>query len=160
MEGALNLLGGATICPASTSRTLRCHSLLSQKLQFVSSIAQSAGFYTHGKRLSCRRVGSRVRCEGGLADVLDRKVTESRSYGENEQQFTCVMKFGGSSVASAERMKEVAELIRSFPEERPVIVLSAMGKTTNKLLLVSISFSNFLLIFFLGKRHFILLQYI
>uniref|UniRef100_A0ACD5XBA6 Uncharacterized protein n=1 Tax=Avena sativa TaxID=4498 RepID=A0ACD5XBA6_AVESA len=45
------------------------------------------------------------------------------------------MKFGGSSVASAERMKEVADLILSFPEETPVVVLSAMGKTTNNLLL-------------------------
>uniref|UniRef100_A0ACD5WCX8 Uncharacterized protein n=1 Tax=Avena sativa TaxID=4498 RepID=A0ACD5WCX8_AVESA len=49
--------------------------------------------------------------------------------------FTVVMKFGGSSVASAERMKEVADLILSFPEETPVVVLSAMGKTTNNLLL-------------------------
>ncbi|XP_052187682.1 aspartokinase 1, chloroplastic-like isoform X2 [Diospyros lotus] len=45
------------------------------------------------------------------------------------------MKFGGSSVASAERMREVADLVISFPEEKPVIVLSAMGKTTNNLLL-------------------------
>lgn len=154
MEGALNLLGGATICPAST----RCQSLLSPQLHFVSSIAQSAGLYTNGKRLSCRRLGLRVRCERNAADVLDRKVTESRSSGDNEQQFTCVMKFGGSSVASAERMMEVAELIRSFPEERPVIVLSAMGKTTNKLLLVRVSFSIYLLIIS-GKMHFILLQY-
>ncbi|XP_022013467.1 uncharacterized protein LOC110912912 isoform X2 [Helianthus annuus] len=42
--------------------------------------------------------------------------------------------FGGSSVASVDRMKEVAELIFSFPEENHVIVLSAMGKTTNKLI--------------------------
>uniref|UniRef100_A0ACD6AAK4 Uncharacterized protein n=1 Tax=Avena sativa TaxID=4498 RepID=A0ACD6AAK4_AVESA len=49
--------------------------------------------------------------------------------------FTVVMKFGGSSVASAERMREVADLILSFPEETPVVVLSAMGKTTNYLLL-------------------------
>jgi aspartate kinase len=33
-------------------------------------------------------------------------------------------------------MREVADLILSFPEERPVVVLSAMGKTTNKLLMV------------------------
>ncbi|KNA23740.1 hypothetical protein SOVF_021650 isoform B [Spinacia oleracea] len=52
----------------------------------------------------------------------------------DEQKFTVVMKFGGSSVASAERMREVADLILSFPEENPVIVLSAMGKTTNNLL--------------------------
>ncbi|KAF7076280.1 hypothetical protein CFC21_080954 [Triticum aestivum] len=45
------------------------------------------------------------------------------------------MKFGGSSVSSAARMREMADLILSFPEERPVVVLSAMGKTTNNLLL-------------------------
>lgn len=54
----------------------------------------------------------------------------------DEKRFTCVMKFGGSSVATAERMREVADLILAFPEESPVIVLSAMGKTTNNLLLV------------------------
>ncbi|KAJ0809097.1 putative aspartate kinase [Helianthus annuus] len=49
-------------------------------------------------------------------------------------QLSCVMKFGGSSVLSVDTMKEVAELILSFPEENLVIVLSAMGKTTNKLI--------------------------
>lgn len=61
--------------------------------------------------------------------------------------FSCVMKFGGSSVASAERMKEVADLILSFPDERPVIVLSAMGKTTNKLLQVYRSLLSFFCLF-------------
>ncbi|MFS8005883.1 putative aspartate kinase [Helianthus anomalus] len=42
--------------------------------------------------------------------------------------------FGGSSVSSVDRMKEVVELILSFLEENPVIVLSAMGKTTKKLI--------------------------
>lgn len=69
-------------------------------------------------------------------DVIQRNEFEAASSGEAENQLTCVMKFGGSSVASAERMREVADLILSFPNERPVIVLSAMGKTTNKLLLV------------------------
>lgn len=54
---------------------------------------------------------------------------------ETEKSYSVVMKFGGSSVANAVRMKEIANLILSFPEERPIIVLSAMGKTTNKLLL-------------------------
>ncbi|KAL5724477.1 aspartate kinase [Ranunculus cassubicifolius] len=53
---------------------------------------------------------------------------------DNSECFSSVMKFGGSSLASAARMKEVATLILSFPKENPVIVLSAMGKTTNKLL--------------------------
>lgn len=69
-------------------------------------------------------------------DVIQRNEFEAASSREAENQLTCVMKFGGSSVASAERMREVADLILSFPDERPVIVLSAMGKTTNKLLLV------------------------
>ena len=43
-------------------------------------------------------------------------------------QISVVMKFGGSSLASAERMQEVAGIICSFPEHYPCIVLSAMGK--------------------------------
>lgn len=43
-------------------------------------------------------------------------------------------KFGGSSVRDAERMMEVADIICSFPENLPCVVLSAMGKTTNLLL--------------------------
>ncbi|KAJ8598279.1 hypothetical protein CTAYLR_006005 [Chrysophaeum taylorii] len=45
-----------------------------------------------------------------------------------------VMKFGGSSVANAERVSHVAELIASQMAEEgtlPAVVLSAMGKTTN-----------------------------
>jgi len=65
-----------------------------------------------------------------------------------KDNFTVVMKFGGSSLASAERIREVADLILSFPDENPVVVLSAMGKTTNNLLNVCIrSFSIFFLIF-------------
>lgn len=56
--------------------------------------------------------------------------------GNAAEAFTCVMKFGGSSLASAERMREVAHLILCFPEERPIIVLSALGKTTNNLIRV------------------------
>ena len=42
-----------------------------------------------------------------------------------------VLKFGGTSVGSAERMKEVAELINT-PETK-IVVLSAMSGTTNSL---------------------------
>lgn len=45
-----------------------------------------------------------------------------------------VYKFGGSSLRDAERMREVADIICSFPEHYPAVVLSAMGKTTNLLL--------------------------
>jgi len=41
------------------------------------------------------------------------------------------MKFGGSSVADADRMREVAGIICSFPEQLPCVVLSAMGKVVS-----------------------------
>lgn len=54
--------------------------------------------------------------------------------GQNLEQVNVVYKFGGSSVRDAERMREVADIICSFPEYLPCVVLSAMGKTTNLLL--------------------------
>jgi aspartate kinase len=45
-----------------------------------------------------------------------------------------VMKFGGSSVESAEAIQRVAGIVRERLEQRPVVVVSAMGKTTNRLL--------------------------
>jgi aspartate kinase len=45
-----------------------------------------------------------------------------------------VLKFGGTSVGSAERMKEVAKLIT---KERNIVVLSAMSGTTNSLVEIS-----------------------
>jgi aspartate kinase len=48
-----------------------------------------------------------------------------------------VMKFGGSSVESAAAIERVAGIVRSFAERRPVVVVSAMGKTTNRLLAIS-----------------------
>lgn len=43
-------------------------------------------------------------------------------------QVNVAYKFGGSSVRDAERMREVADIIVSFPDNLPVVVLSAMGK--------------------------------
>ena len=45
-----------------------------------------------------------------------------------------VMKFGGSSVANADRIRHVASIIKAYRERRPVVVLSAMGDTTDYLL--------------------------
>lgn len=44
-----------------------------------------------------------------------------------------VFKFGGASVNSVERIKNVGEILRSFPDEKILVVVSAMGKTTNAL---------------------------
>jgi aspartate kinase len=48
-----------------------------------------------------------------------------------------VMKFGGSSVESAAAIERVAGIVRAREERRPVVVVSAMGKTTNKLLAIA-----------------------
>ncbi|MDR0562844.1 MAG: aspartate kinase [Spirochaetaceae bacterium] len=45
-----------------------------------------------------------------------------------------VMKFGGSSVANGERIRYVAEIVRQELKRKPVLVLSAMGDTTDHLL--------------------------
>ena len=44
------------------------------------------------------------------------------------------MKFGGSSVESAVAIERVAGIVKDRLQRRPVVVVSAMGKTTNKLL--------------------------
>src|SRR4026207_2158313 len=44
-----------------------------------------------------------------------------------------VYKFGGASVNSVERIKMVADILQSYKDEKLLIVISAMGKTTNAL---------------------------
>jgi aspartate kinase len=44
------------------------------------------------------------------------------------------MKFGGSSVADAGRIRHVVDIIQNHLEQKPVVVLSAMGDTTDHLL--------------------------
>jgi aspartate kinase len=48
-----------------------------------------------------------------------------------------VMKFGGSSVESAEAIQRVAGIVRARVDRHPIVVVSAMGKTTNKLLAIA-----------------------
>jgi len=45
-----------------------------------------------------------------------------------------VCKFGGTSVQDAEAMTRVAEIISARRKQQPIVVASAMGKTTNQLL--------------------------
>ncbi|MEK6968172.1 MAG: aspartate kinase [Nanoarchaeota archaeon] len=50
-----------------------------------------------------------------------------------------IMKFGGTSVGSAERLKTIVELIKERKEEKPVIVLSAVSKITDTLIAAAYS---------------------
>lgn len=45
-----------------------------------------------------------------------------------------IMKFGGSSLANAERIRQVSNIIEMHRSENPIVVLSAIGKTTDDLI--------------------------
>ncbi|KAK2972972.1 hypothetical protein RJ640_022029 [Escallonia rubra] len=135
MATTMHLCGARTVKtpnPRFALSALRCQLWRRQCLDFAVSVG-SVSKLCRTVEGSCRGKVLRVSCQGGKVEVIERSERKDEERVDNE--ITCVMKFGGSSLASAERMREVAELILSFPEERPVIVLSAMGKTTNKLLL-------------------------
>lgn len=51
-----------------------------------------------------------------------------------------VFKFGGASVSSLERIQQVPEILKSYKNQKLLIVISAMGKTTNALEKVSEAF--------------------
>jgi len=51
-----------------------------------------------------------------------------------------VFKFGGASVSTIERIKKVGELLGSYKDEKILVVISAMGKTTNALEAVTNAF--------------------
>jgi aspartate kinase len=48
-----------------------------------------------------------------------------------------IFKFGGASIQDADRIKNMANILQSFSSEKLVLVVSALGKTTNALELVA-----------------------
>ena len=53
-----------------------------------------------------------------------------------------IFKFGGASVNSVDRIKSMAEIVELYKNDNLVIIVSAMGKTTNALEKVVESFYN------------------
>lgn len=53
-----------------------------------------------------------------------------------------VFKFGGASASTVDRIKQIPAIIQSFAGEKILIVISAMGKTTNALEKVAEAFFN------------------
>jgi len=53
-----------------------------------------------------------------------------------------VMKFGGTSIQNPEACKQVINIISNINDSRKIIVFSAMGKTTRKLLALSQSYAD------------------
>ncbi|KAH7836212.1 hypothetical protein Vadar_033721 [Vaccinium darrowii] len=139
MTVSLQFLGVTTSSPhkdpfgiLNPSRNNPFLSVAFGRLQFAESVVAPCRLYDGGCRTRVVDRSITVCCK----KEVNKAVVEERGRGSgNVEELTCVMKFGGSSVGSAERMREVADLVLGFPEENPVIVLSAMGKTTNHLLL-------------------------
>lgn len=138
MEASLHFRG--VRIPSDHSGTARvAHS---PRMRWLSSVASPSRSFHAAVENACKGGGFRAKSDGKRIEaVLGEEEEEKQSHGGDVETtaaaaFTCVMKFGGSSLASAERIREIAELIVSFPEETPLVVLSAMGKTTNNLLLV------------------------
>jgi len=50
-----------------------------------------------------------------------------------EKELMQVFKFGGASIKDAEAVHNMSEILKRFPNEKLIIVVSAMGKTTNAL---------------------------
>src|SRR5436190_14115854 len=57
----------------------------------------------------------------------------SRARADCSEAMARVLKFGGSSVADAECMRRAARIATAALPARPLVVLSAMGKTTDAL---------------------------
>src|SRR5690606_7210343 len=53
-----------------------------------------------------------------------------------------VFKFGGASVKSAENIKNVVSIVERYKDSSLLIVVSAIGKTTDKLVKVTESYIN------------------
>lgn len=53
-----------------------------------------------------------------------------------------VMKFGGTSLESAAAIERATSIVRSQLHRKPVVVVSAMGKTTNRLLEIGVAAVN------------------
>ena len=66
----------------------------------------------------------------GLASDL----SGGAGHTSEEAHNVIVMKFGGSSVASATAIEWIAGIVESHVPQQPVVVVSAMGKTTDRLM--------------------------
>ncbi|HRP57548.1 aspartate kinase [Agriterribacter sp.] len=44
-----------------------------------------------------------------------------------------IFKFGGASVNNVDRIRQLADILRLYPDDKKMVVISAMGKTTNAL---------------------------
>ncbi|KAH9617063.1 hypothetical protein KSS87_010282 [Heliosperma pusillum] len=96
-----------------SATTFRRASLCCRHSRFLSNSPLNYSIHNSATRITF--VGVQ---EKKLSSAIANEITEDKT---DENDFTVVMKFGGSSVANALRMREIADLILSFPNENPLI---------------------------------------
>src|SRR3954453_18832920 len=69
--------------------------------------------------------------------VSSRHKPDLRARHSAEGSHVIVMKFGGTSVESADAIRRAAGIVQARLAEKPVVVVFPMGKTTNKLLAIA-----------------------
>ena len=138
-------------CAAPMARDLRpwalCRQLRAREVHHSGGTRETPAPCSTSSALSATRRGASPRrrvfalnaSSGEATRPLDEKKAGVQQGlacpGITRESFTKVYKFGGSSVADAERMRQVAKIVCLFENEAPVVVLSAMGKTTNNLII-------------------------
>jgi hypothetical protein len=83
-----------------------------KRLRFSDSVASHSRLLCAAIEDSSRSGRRRAMIKGGVEAVFREEEIEERFPDGTAEAFTCVMKFGGSSVASAKRMREITDLIR------------------------------------------------
>lgn len=80
----------------------------------------------------------------GVSDVTNKLIEKIEKIKWGHMKNTIVLKYGGSSVATPEKIKNIANYLKNLHLEgkKIVVVLSAMGKMTNNLIDLSHQFSS------------------
>lgn len=129
---------GMVACSQHGAGVVRCHNQsprqCSTKPLSMTPMVLPTNHICRDSFISKSQRFSRLICSGAGAPPAGVTVTsvslddiKLEMPGAGLDQVNMVMKFGGSSVASAERMWEVAQIVCAFPEYLPCVVLSAMG---------------------------------
>src|SRR5277367_3345763 len=69
-----------------------------------------------------------------LMEVNAEPLSSERRSAQRDDNRMIVMKFGGTSVGSAEAIRRVASIVDDHLESKPVVIVSAIGGTTQQLL--------------------------
>src|SRR5688572_21942778 len=71
--------------------------------------------------------------QSGDCKIIHAIVNDNKLLNHSEINHMLVFKFGGASISSIERIQNVGNILSQYSPEKILIIISAMGKTTNAL---------------------------